>query len=226
MLARLCPLARLWLQVAVGYGDTSLLPSGFPLDNIEDIILKQSPRGRVWCSAKHVGAKLIDVRSMCFAALLPPEMDKHLYCTGKRGCRHALQGGYSVVHSFTKALPEAELVSKRQRDEYADYGRGRGGGRGKRRADTSADWYGKGAWSAKGSWGGKGDWEPKQEYPAKGQWGSKGESWGGKGAQWGGKGDQWGAKGAWGAKGEWGAGEKGKGKGSSKGSGSWDSWAH
>ena len=40
VLARLYPLARLWLQVAVGYGDTSLLPSGFPLDNIEDIILK------------------------------------------------------------------------------------------------------------------------------------------------------------------------------------------
>ena len=43
VLARLYPLARLWLQVAVGYGDTSLLPSGFPLDNIEDIILKEPP---------------------------------------------------------------------------------------------------------------------------------------------------------------------------------------
>ena len=39
LLARPSPLARLWLWVALGYGITSLLPSGFPLDNIEDIIL-------------------------------------------------------------------------------------------------------------------------------------------------------------------------------------------
>ena len=31
----------------------------------------QTPQGRVWCSAKHVGAKVIDLKPMCFAALLP-----------------------------------------------------------------------------------------------------------------------------------------------------------
>ena len=41
LLARPSPSARLWLHVSIGYGDPSLLPSGFPKDNIGDIILSE-----------------------------------------------------------------------------------------------------------------------------------------------------------------------------------------
>ena len=36
----------------------------------------QSPAGRVWVSAKHAGSKVIDLSRTCFAAFLPPDMEK------------------------------------------------------------------------------------------------------------------------------------------------------
>ena len=42
VLARTSPLARLWPYVSEGYSYPSPLPSGFPKDNIRDIILRES----------------------------------------------------------------------------------------------------------------------------------------------------------------------------------------
>ena len=210
----------------------------------------QSPAGRVWVSAKHAGAKLLDLSRICFAALLPPDMEKGPYCTGNKNCRHAMPGGYSFVCDFKRALRDDELVSKRPHEQRQPSRSTRGRGSAQQahynlQPDHSW-WNGRGSGSAKGPWGAKGEWGAKGGWAAKGDWGGKGEwgskgSWGGK-PEWGGKPDQggkgdwsgkggWGAKGEWtpkqewGAKGEWPSGEKGKGKGRGKGESSWNnSW--
>ena len=167
----------------------------------------QSPLGRVWCSARHAGAKVIDLKKTCFAAFLPPDMNKQAFCTLRAGCKHAMPGGYSPAWSFDRALSDAELISKRPRDEGGSRG-GRGRGNYKLEQPYDYSWGGKGSWGSKG--GGKGSWGGKGGGAGKGDWGGKG-SWGGKG------------EGTGGAKGEWGypASEKGKGKGKGKGEGGW-----
>ena len=196
----------------------------------------QAPLGRVWCSARHAGAKVIDLKKVCFAALIPPDMDKMVFCSSKRGWKHSMPGGYSVAYSFEKALPDSDLVSKRARDEGgARGGRGRGGGGYNLKYEPSHDtsWSGKGSWAAKGAYGGKGGWGGKGEGGGKGggkgQWGGNGD-WGGKGdwnagGNWnaGGKGD-WSAGGGWAASGGWQPAEKGKGRGGkgSYGRGGWN----
>ena len=203
----------------------------------------QSPAGRVWVSAKHAGAKLMDLSRVCFAALLPPDMEKAPYCTSSnKSCRHAMPGGYSFVCDFKRALRDDELVSKRpgeqrqntrstrgrgggQNDQYSlqpDHswwnGRGSGGGKG----SWSGKGEAKGGWGAKGDWGGKGEWSQNASWGGKGEHGGKGE-WTSKGS-YGAKGD-WSVKPEWSAKGDWSAGAKGKGKGRGKGDSSWgNSW--
>ena len=205
----------------------------------------QSPAGRVWVSAKHAGAKLIDLSRVCFGALVPPDMERAPYCTGNKNCRHSMPGGYSFVCDFKRALRDDELVSKRpgeqQQQTRSTRGRGAGqheqynlqpdhswwNGRGSKGAKGSwggkGEWGAKGSWGAKGDWGGKGDWGQHANWSSKGEHGGKGE-WSGKGS-WGSKGD-WQVKPEWGGKGEWSTGEKGKGKGKGKGDSSWgnNSW--
>ena len=189
-----------------------------------------SKAGRMWVSAKHIGAKVIDVNKTCFAAFLPPDMDKNAFCTKKSGCLHSLPTGYAFVVSFDRALRDDELITKRPREDgYSRNGRGRGSSQSDYSHNASSWGGAKGAWPskrgrAKGDWGAKGDWS------------GKGQQWGGN-QQWGGKGDwsaqnDWSGKGSWGGKGEWApkleynpqdwsTGEKGKGKGKGKGANSW-----
>ena len=188
----------------------------------------QTPAGRQWLSLKHAGSKVIDIKKVCFGALLPPGMDPLPYCTGREKCKHAIPGGYSKVSSFDRALRDDELVTKRGRDESKSSSRSSRGRGGDRRRDGGGGGWGQGQWGSKGGgaqkgdWQQQGDWQPKSEWNAWNDWQGKGGhsgkgDWGGKG-NWGGKGE-----GTGGAKGEWGypASEKGKGKGKGKGEGGW-----
>ena len=187
-----------------------------------------TPAGRQWLSLKHAGSKVIDVKKVCFGALLPPGMDPLPYCTGKDRCKHAIPGGYSKIAMFDRALRDDELVTKREREDGKSSRSSRGRGGDRRRDGGGGGWSGNNQWSSKGGGGQKGDWQPKAEWQPRNDWNAWGE-WQSKGGNPG-KGE-WGGKGSWGGKGEWNAGgkgdwnsppaEKGKGKGKGKGESGW-----
>ena len=106
-------------------------------------------------SAKHAGAKPLDLSRVCFAALLPPDMEKAPYCTSNnKSCRHAMPGGYSFVCDFKRALRDDELVSKRPGEQRQNTRstRGRGGGQHDQYSlQPDHSW-----WNGRGSGGGKG----------------------------------------------------------------------
>ena len=97
----------------------------------------EGPKGFVWCSAKHAGSTPYDPSRSCLAAVLPDDVDKGLYCTGKPGCKHNLPGGYTKWFAH-KVLSNEEITTKRARDDPgkgtrgAAKGRGRGRGKGER----------------------------------------------------------------------------------------------
>lgn len=95
--------------------------------------------GRTWCSAK--GPKLLDLSKVCVAAVLPKRMRTIEYCSGGRGCTHALPVGFQVFHSKLPMAPESMSIAAptpgkgrgkgAKREKGAKGGRGGKGGRGK-----------------------------------------------------------------------------------------------